>query len=103
VRCTSVIRNKVFYLTVSFGYAEHVGRMVIPGIIMRGEAIGLPPISLEKMTLFVPADSVEIVNRNILWKIHLFFYQGMKNLFFGVHKVAFPSQYTVYVASVAPL
>jgi len=102
-KLTTIVENKIFYLAVKFGYSEHVGSMVIPSIVMSGAALGLPPIELEQMTLFVPADSIEVVNKNIFLRIVLYIYQAMKNLFFGSHRTSFPSQYTVYIASVASL
>jgi len=59
VKVNELIKDKVFYMTVSFGYAEHVGTMVIPSIIMRGLELNLPPITLDQLTLFVPADRAD--------------------------------------------
>jgi len=103
VKISVIDPNKIYYISVSFGYAEHVGTMVIPAILMNASHLGLPQIELEKITLFVPADSVQVVNKKIYWKVVLNLYTLMKNLFFGQHRIPFPTDYTVYLATVASL
>jgi len=92
--------DNFYSLDVSFGYAEHARHNTLVDILSQ-EREGLPPINIDDVTLFVPADTIEVVNKHILWRILLTFYSMMKSVFFGAHRVKFPPEKTIYIATVA--
>jgi K+ transporter len=91
-----------YFVDVSFGYAEHTKHSTLTDILAKHQE-GLPDIRIKDVTLFVPADTIEVVNTNIFWNILLTFYATMKSVFFGAHRVKFPPEQTIYIATVASL
>jgi len=93
--------DSVYFVNVSFGYAEHTEPDTILDILTKAE--GLPEMKPEDITLFVPADTIRVGRNNILWKVLLYLYSALKSIFFGVHRMKLPPHNTIYIATVAEL
>jgi len=93
--------ESVYFVNVSFGYAEHTEANTILNILT--EADGLPQMKPEDITLFVPADTIRVGRNPIHWKVLLYLYSALKSIFFGVHRMKLPPHNTIYIATVAEL
>jgi len=93
--------ESVYFVNVSFGYAEHTEPNTIIDILTKAE--GLPKMNPEDITLFVPADTIRVGRNNILWKVLLYLYSALKSIFFGSHRLKLPPHNTIYIATVAEL
>jgi len=94
--------DQMYFVDLSFGYAEHTHHNTLMEILTN-QPKGLPTMKLDEITLFVPADTIEIVNKNIFWKVLLWFYSAMKSVFFGTQRMKLPPHNTIYIATVATL
>jgi len=100
---TAIVPGKVFYLTISLGFSETMGSMVIPSFILSGTSC-LPQINdIEKITLFAPAETIKVVSTFLPLRLVLLAYMVMKALFFGGFRVKFPRDHTIYISSIATL
>jgi len=92
-----------FFVSVSFGYFEHMGVDTIDRILKNGPAHGLPAISLEDTTILASAELINVINSNWLWKPVLYLYSLMKRVFFGLYVIDLPPTETVYLASLVTM
>jgi len=63
----------------------------------------LPSLTPEEISVFIPADTIQIENPNYIWKIIFWFYSTMKSIFFGAEKLKLPPENTVYLATASTL
>eukprot|EP01124_Arcella_intermedia_P026648 TRINITY_DN505_c0_g1_i5.p1 TRINITY_DN505_c0_g1~~TRINITY_DN505_c0_g1_i5.p1 ORF type:complete len:903 (-),score=172.70 TRINITY_DN505_c0_g1_i5:427-3135(-) len=94
--------DSVYMVTLSIGYAEHSTPTTLLEILT-SEVGGLPPLSSEEITIFVPADTIQVVNRNYALRFILWIYATMKSIFFGAQRIKLPSGNSVYLATAATL
>jgi len=94
--------DSVYFVNVSFGYAEHTTSNSLIEILTKPNN-GLPPMNAEEITLFVPADTIRVTRNNLFWKVLLYLYAAMKSVFFGAHRLKLPPHNTIYIATVAEL
>jgi len=115
-RCqiTVIVPQKVFFLSVSVGFSERISPALIPSILVgklkeiekndeEETGIVFPVIEPEKISLFVPAETITVRSTFIPEKVVLSLYMMMKSLFFGGFRVRLPEDQTVYLSSIASL
>jgi len=94
--------SSFYFISISFGFAEHTTFTTITDILT-SQPEGLPSFTVADMTLFVPADTIAVIQINPFWKVLLSVYAGMKSVYFGEQKFKLPPDNTIYIATVATL
>jgi len=96
------------------GFSERISPALIPSILVgklkeiekndeEETGIVFPVIEPEKISLFVPAETITVRSTFIPEKVVLSLYMMMKSLFFGGFRVRLPEDQTVYLSSIASL